>query len=73
MNCVRFRLQISAEDFLNYYTGQAKRVSVVSDEGQRVEFPAEHLREFVVADGISGYFELCFDQNNRFQYLQRII
>ena len=70
---MRFRLQISAEDFVTYYSGQAKSVSVVSDDGRRIEFPAEHLREFVVAEGITGYFELCFDQNNRFKHIQRLI
>jgi hypothetical protein len=72
VNCVRFRLQISAEEYLNYYSGLAKTVSVVSDDGLRVEFPAEHLREFVTAEGINGYFELCFDQHNRFKEIRLI-
>jgi len=72
MNCVRFRLQISAEDYLNYYSGQATSVSAVSDDGKRIEFPAEHLREFVAAEGINGYFELCFDKGNRFKYIKKL-
>ena len=72
VNCVRFQLQISAEDYLNYYSGQAKSVSTISDDGRRVEFPAEHLREFVTAEGISGYFELCFDLDNRFKDIKKL-
>ncbi len=72
MNCVQFRLQISAEDYLQYYSGQATSVSAVCIDGQRIEFPAEHLRQFVVADGISGYFELCFDENHRFKQLKKL-
>ena len=72
MNCVHFRLQISSEDYLRYYAGQAKKVSVVSEDGRRIEFPAEHLRQFILADGINGYLELCFVNNNRFSSLNKI-
>ncbi len=72
MNCVRFKLQLSTEDYLNYYSGQAKSVSVVGDDGKRVEFPAQHLREFVAVEGINGYFELCFDERKRFKSLLRL-
>ncbi|MGD8926992.1 MAG: DUF2835 domain-containing protein [Thioalkalispiraceae bacterium] len=69
MNCVRFHLQIAADDYLKYYSGQARSVSVICDDGQRIEFPAHHLREFVTSNGISGYFELSFDENHRFKQL----
>ena len=72
MKCLQFRLQITAEDYLQFYSGQAKSVSAVSVDGHRIEFPAEHLRQFVVADGISGYFELCFDENNRFKKITKL-
>lgn len=72
VNCVYFRLQIAAEDYLKYYSGQAKSISVIGDDGRRYEFSAEHLREFVLAEGIVGNFELCFDQNNRFKSIQRL-
>lgn len=73
MNCVRFKLQITAEDYLNYYSGQAKSVSIVSDDGKRIEFPAQHLREFVTAEGITGYFELCFDEHKRFKNIKKLV
>lgn len=70
MDCVRFKLKISADEYLKYYTGQAKSVSVISEDGLRIEFPAAHLREFITANGIRGYFELCFDNQNRFKQLR---
>jgi hypothetical protein len=72
MDCVRFNLQIAAEEYLKYYSGQARSVSVIGDDGRRIEFPAKHLREFVTADGIQGYFELCFDEYKRLKQLKRL-
>ena len=72
MDCVRFQIQISAEDYLSYYSGHAKSISTLSDDGRRIEFPAEHLRDFVTAEGISGYFELCFNEDNRFKAIKKI-
>jgi len=70
MDCVRFKLKISADEYLKYYAGLAKSVSVISEDGRRIEFPAAHLREFITTNGIRGYFELCFDDQNRFKQLR---
>ena len=72
MNCLRFSLDIPNEDYLNYYSGHAKSISVQADDGRRIEFLAMHLREFVSHTGVQGYFELCFDEQNRFQSIRRI-
>jgi len=72
VNCIHFNLDIPAEDIVRYYSGQVQSVSVQTDDGRRAEFPAMHLREFVSHTGVQGYFELCFDDQNRFQSLQRI-
>lgn len=72
MPTLRFKLSITSEDYLRYYQGQAGQISVTTDEGQRLVFPAEHLRVFVRHDGIHGRFELEFDQDNRFMALRRI-
>lgn len=72
VNEIRFYLSLSAEKYLNYYQGAASVVSVLSHDGRRVEFPAEHLRRFVSHDGVYGEFALRFDANNRFHSLQRV-
>ena len=69
---VRFQLSLSADQYLNYYKGNATSVSVITEDGQRVEFPAEHLRPFVRHEGIYGRFELLFDANNKFAGIKSI-
>lgn len=72
MNAIRFHLNLSADAYLRYYRGAARTVSVVSVDGRRVAFPAEHLRPFVTRDGVQGVFELRFDADNRFAGLERL-
>lgn len=72
MRRVRFTLAISAEDYLAYYQGKARSISVIANDGRRIEFPAEHLRTFVMHDGVRGKFELVFDEGNRFVELRRV-
>lgn len=72
MSTVSFTLAISSEDYLRYYQGAARNVSVVADDGSRIKFPAEHLRPYVMHDGIRGRFELRFDENYKFIALRKI-
>jgi hypothetical protein len=72
MRTVRFNLAISSNNYLSYYQGRARSVSVMADDGSRIKFPAEHLRPFVMHDGVQGRFELVFDDNNRFIALRKI-
>ena len=72
MPSLRFSLQLSSDQYLAYYKGQAKHISVVCDDGRRIEFPAEHLRSYLTHDGIQGYFEIEFDQQYRFSALRKL-
>lgn len=72
MRTVRFNLAISSDNYLSYYQGRASSVSVMADDGSWIKFPAEHLRPFVMHDGVRGRFELVFDDNNRFIALRKI-
>ena len=72
MRTLRFNLAISAEDYLRYYQGDARSVSAIADDGRCIKFPAEHLRPFVMHEGIQGRFELVFDENNKFIALCRV-
>ena len=67
-----FRLQISQQQYLQYYQGTANAVQVVSECGQKVKFPAIRLRPFMTHDGIHGRFCLTIDGNNRFIDLQKL-
>lgn len=69
---IRFRLAISAEDYLAYYQGAAKAVVVRAEDGRRVRFPAGALQPFITHQGIHGRFELRFDARHKLQALRRI-
>ncbi len=67
-----FRLQISQQQYLQYYQGTANAVQVISESGQKIQFPAIRLRSFLTHQGIHGRFCLTLDGQNRFINLQRL-
>ena len=69
---IRFRLAISAEEYLAYYEGSAQTVVVRSDDNRIVQFPASAIRQFVTRDGVSGSFEITFDENNKLIEIQPV-
>jgi len=69
---IRFRLAISAEEYLAYYQGSAQVVVARSDDGKTIRFPASAIRQFVTHDGIYGSFEISFDENNKLIAIQPI-
>lgn len=74
-NCsssVRFRLAISAEEYLSYYQGSARFVVAQSEDDKTIRFPASAIREFVARDGIYGKFEIFYDENNKLIEIQSI-
>lgn len=72
MRTLTFKLAIDGEDYLRYYQGQARQIAVVTDDGHKLQFPAEHLRPFVMHNGVHGRFALEFDEDNRFVALRKI-
>lgn len=69
---IRFRLAISADEYLAYYQGSAQMVVARSDDNKVVRFPASAIRKFVTHDGIYGHFEITFDENNKLVEIQAI-
>jgi hypothetical protein len=69
---IRFSLNLSADRYLRFYQGRAKSVSVLADDGRRVEFPANALRPFVTRTGVQGHFEIRIDAHQRLQQIRRI-
>lgn len=72
MNEYRFRLAISAEEYLAYYEGAARDVVVTLANGQNLQFPAAALRSVVTHDGVYGEFVLRVNANNKLQGLERV-
>lgn len=67
-----FRLDLSSQQYLAYYRGQAGSIQTLSLDGRRVRFPASILRPHVRPDGVRGLFALRIDANNRVLDLRRI-
>lgn len=65
-------LAISAEEFQRLYHGSVKTVFAQSLDGRNIRFPAAILRPFVLHTGIRGTFQIDFDEDNRFQSIQRL-
>ncbi len=68
---LRFTLAISAVEAQRYYQGQARFVIAYSQNGQRIQFPAAHIRPFVDNRGVYGDFVITFDGNNKLVDLRR--
>lgn len=72
MNRYSFHLELSSEEFLDYYRGTAKSVFVRARSGQTVQFPASLLQRHVLPDGIHGDFVLTCDDQHKCVSLERV-
>lgn len=69
---ISFYLDISAEDYLRYYKGQARHVLVTSKNGLRVQFPAAALQRFVTHDGVRGHFVMRYDESLKMTSISKV-
>lgn len=69
---LRFSLQLTADQYLRVYRGTAKRVSVIANDGRRIEFPAQNIKKFLTHDGIFGIFEMELTAENKFVAIRKI-
>jgi len=69
---LQFYLNISREQALRYYQGTARVVVVTTTTGQKLQFPAEHIRAFIGEKGIEGQFSIQFDDNNKLVGLNKL-
>ncbi|MGR8930889.1 MAG: DUF2835 domain-containing protein [Gammaproteobacteria bacterium] len=69
---IRFRLNLSYDQFLAVYQGTAKAVSVVADDGRRIQFPAGKVQRYLTKTGVQGYFEMELSPQNKFIDINRI-
>lgn len=66
-----FTLKVTTEEFLPYYQGKIQNVQVTTVDGVKVQFPAMHLRKYLTAQGIRGYF--CLEtKQSKFLALNKI-
>jgi uncharacterized protein DUF2835 len=69
---LRFSLHISQEEVLRYYQGSANSVVIRAENGQRLQFPAEHIRQFIDQNGVQGTFSISYDNDNKLIGIKRL-
>ncbi|MEE9397759.1 MAG: DUF2835 family protein [Methylococcales bacterium] len=69
---LRFSLKLTANQYLQVYRGTVKRVSVLANDGRRIEFPILNVHKFLTRDGISGEFEMELTCDNKFVAIRKI-
>lgn len=69
---IRFKLNLSYDQYLSVYQGVAKTVSVIADDGRRIQFPAGNIQPFLTRQGIQGYFEIELTQQNKFVGIKKL-
>jgi len=67
-----FSLRLTAEQYLRVYQGTAKRISVIANDGRRIEFPAQNIQKYLTHDGISGKFEMELTSENKFIGIKKL-
>ncbi|MFB0979920.1 MAG: DUF2835 family protein [Alteromonadaceae bacterium] len=66
-----FAIKMTSAEYFPYYEGKVQQLVVTTTTGIRVQFPAMHLRKYLLSNGISGYF--CMEtKNNKFLCLTKI-
>lgn len=67
-----FKLNISAENYQAYYRGVSQTIVTRSEDGQKIQFPANELRKFVSHSGVCGRFEITYSRNSKLIDLRKI-
>ncbi|MBE0473016.1 DUF2835 family protein [Rhodoferax sp.] len=72
MKQFEFFLDISAQQYLNYYRGAARHVVAQCSNGASIRFPASALTKFVTDTGIKGQFVLTCTEDHKNSQLRRL-
>lgn len=69
---IQFSIKLSYDKYIAFYKGYAQNVLVRSNDGRKIQFPAEILKPYLTREGINGHFIIHFDDRNKYQSLQKI-
>ena len=64
-------INLSEEEILQYYQGQASYLQVEDQQGRWIRLPLNHLRPFVTAKGVYGVFCMEYDDQHRIRNFYR--
>ncbi|HTN34817.1 MAG TPA: DUF2835 domain-containing protein [Marinobacter sp.] len=65
-------ISISPDQWIKLYQGLATEVNTRARDGRSVRFPARILSRFYLNDGINGTFRILFDDEGKFQSVERL-
>jgi hypothetical protein len=69
---IRFKLNLSYDQYLAVYQGFAKNVTANADDGRRVQFPAGNIQRYLTKNGIQGYFEMELTTQHKFVSIKQL-
>lgn len=72
MNKIIIDISISRDEWLRIYRGETKLVYARTRDGRSLQFPANILSRFTTHSGISGSFEIYFDEAGKFQHINKL-
>lgn len=72
MQQFEFRLNITEQQYLNYYRGSIRQIIVKSTTGATIQFPASLLTKFVTSSGVQGHFILTCDDAFKGSEVRRV-
>ena len=67
-----FELSISAEKTHRIYEGQARYILAYTDDGLKLQLPAQNFRTYVTDAGIKGRFRIDVTAENKLVNLRRL-
>jgi hypothetical protein len=71
MKKITIDITISSDEWLQVYRGNAKTVNAISRDGRSIQFPANILQPFTTHFGVSGSFDIYFDDQGKFSSIQK--
>lgn len=72
MKYILVDLYISPEKYMLMYQGKARSVYTRATDGRSVSFPAKILKPFLLKDGIRGRFRIIFNDQGKYQGIEKL-
>lgn len=72
MHQILVSLTIDKNEFMRLYQGSARTVVTRATDGRTVRFPANILRPFLLHNGISGTFRITFNDEGKYQGIEKL-
>jgi hypothetical protein len=72
MNRFEVSINLSAQEYLQYYRGKVSKVLAQCADGTTIQFPALLLQPFVTGSGVRGNFVLTCDENGKGSEIKRL-